>query len=151
MIIFLYPSSPPCLWVESMTCTLMMIVMMMRYLLCPFRMVSSRVVSLTVYGIVYHEFVFLVIFLHWFSMVLWLLSPPSNLFSEQNISSCKRFFYSLLVGWVYIFCYINLEEVSIYTEQCTLGMKYSWEKRKRSDQDADDDDVHDDCDVENFC
>ena len=74
------------------------------------RTVSSRVASLTVYGVVYHEFVFLVICLHWFSMILWLLSP-TNLFSSQNMSFFKKLLYSLLVGWVYIFCYINLDEV----------------------------------------
>lgn len=74
-------------------------------------MISSRIVSLTVYAVIYHEFVLVAIFLHWISMILWLFSPKNLFFYGEQISKSKRFLYSLLLGWIYIFCYINLHEV----------------------------------------
>lgn len=77
------------------------------------RMICSRVVALTVYAIIYQEFVFAVLVLHWICMILWLLSPRNSFLAEEPISRCKRFSHSILVAYVLVFCYINLHEVTI--------------------------------------
>lgn len=73
--------------------------------------VSSRVVALTLYATLYHFWVFLVIGLHWISMFLWLISPK-NVFHGEKLSRTKKCVFSLLISYVYIFCYINLQEVN---------------------------------------
>ncbi|XP_015909627.1 uncharacterized protein [Parasteatoda tepidariorum] len=73
--------------------------------------VTSRVVVLTVYATVYHYWVFLVIILHWLTMFLWLISPK-NVFHGEAISKKKKSVYSMLIAFVYIFCYINLQEIN---------------------------------------
>ncbi|GFY51854.1 XK-related protein 6 [Trichonephila inaurata madagascariensis] len=73
--------------------------------------VSSRVVVLTVYATLYHYWVFLVISLHWLTMFLWLISPK-NVFHGESISVKKKTIYSMLIAFVYIFCYINLQEIN---------------------------------------
>lgn len=73
--------------------------------------VSSRVVVLTVYATLYHYWVFLVIILHWLTMFLWLISPK-NVFHGEAISLKKKTMYSMLIAFVYIFCYINLQEIN---------------------------------------
>ncbi|XP_055629862.1 uncharacterized protein LOC129770799 [Toxorhynchites rutilus septentrionalis] len=72
--------------------------------------VISRVISLTVYASVYSHWVFLVIILHWFSMFLWLISPK-NVFHGERISRLKKVMLGGLIAFVYIFAYINLQEV----------------------------------------
>uniref|UniRef100_A0AAG5DIJ7 XK-related protein n=1 Tax=Anopheles atroparvus TaxID=41427 RepID=A0AAG5DIJ7_ANOAO len=72
--------------------------------------VISRVISLTVYASVYSHWVFLVIILHWFSMFLWLISPK-NVFHGERISRLKKTTLGGLIAFVYIFAYINLQEV----------------------------------------
>ncbi|XP_038111452.1 uncharacterized protein LOC6034256 [Culex quinquefasciatus] len=72
--------------------------------------VISRVISLTVYASVYSHWVFLVIILHWFSMFLWLISPK-NVFHGERISRLKKATLGGLIAFVYIFAYINLQEV----------------------------------------
>ncbi|XP_054169158.1 uncharacterized protein LOC128966336 [Oppia nitens] len=71
--------------------------------------IGSRVIALTIYATVYSYWIFAVIILHWFSMFLWLLSPK-NLFYGEKMSSFKRLGYTSLIAWVYIFCYINMQE-----------------------------------------
>ncbi|KFM64988.1 XK-related protein 6, partial [Stegodyphus mimosarum] len=73
--------------------------------------VSSRVVVLTVYATLYHYWVFVVIALHWLTMFLWLISPK-NVFHGESISVKKKTMYSMLIAFVYIFCYINLQEIN---------------------------------------
>lgn len=73
--------------------------------------VTSRIASLTVYASVYKYWVFLVIILHWFSMLLWLISPK-NVFHGERISKVRKTLLSALIAFVYIFAYINLQEVN---------------------------------------
>lgn len=72
--------------------------------------VTSRVTSLTVYATVYGYWVLLVIGLHWVTMFLWLISPK-NVFHGEKISKKKKALLSALIALVYVFCYINLQEV----------------------------------------
>uniref|UniRef100_A0A182SPA7 XK-related protein n=1 Tax=Anopheles maculatus TaxID=74869 RepID=A0A182SPA7_9DIPT len=85
--------------------------------------VISRVISLTVYASVYSHWVFLVIILHWFSMFLWLISPK-NVFHGERISRLKKTTLGGLIAFVYIFAYINLQELTFYVvmfaENCLL-------------------------------
>lgn len=73
--------------------------------------VSSRVVVLTVYATLYGHWTLLVISLHWMCMFLWLISPR-NIFHGEKISWLKKCLFSVIVAFVYIFCYINLQEAS---------------------------------------
>lgn len=73
--------------------------------------VISRVASLTMYASLYKYWIFLVLTLHWFSMFLWLISPK-NIFHGEKISKARKVSWSLLIAFVYIFAYINLQEVN---------------------------------------
>lgn len=73
--------------------------------------VSCRVISLTAYATVYGRWVFLVIVLHWVSMFLWLVSPK-NVFHGERISRQRKAAFSTLIAFVYVFAYINLQEVN---------------------------------------
>lgn len=73
--------------------------------------VVSRVTALTVYASLYKSWIFLVIVLHWFSMLLWLISPK-NVFHGENISRVKKATLSAMIAFVYVFAYINLQEVN---------------------------------------
>nr|CAD7456098.1 unnamed protein product [Timema tahoe] len=73
--------------------------------------VSSRVTVLTVYATLYGYWVFLVIGLHWISMFLWLISPK-NVFHGEHMSRQRKAAFSALIAIVYIFSYINLQEVN---------------------------------------
>lgn len=71
--------------------------------------IASRVTALTVYATLYHYWVFVVIGLHWISMLLWLMSPK-NVFHGESIFWMKRTGFCMLIAYVYIFCYVNLQE-----------------------------------------
>nr|CAD7434609.1 unnamed protein product [Timema monikensis] len=73
--------------------------------------VASRVTVLTVYATLYGYWVFLVIGLHWISMFLWLISPK-NVFHGEHMSRQRKAAFSALIAIVYIFSYINLQEVN---------------------------------------
>ena len=73
--------------------------------------VTSRSLSLTVYATLYGYWVLLVIFLHWVSMFLWLISPK-NVFHGEKMPVLKKIGLSMLIAFCYIFCYINLQEVN---------------------------------------
>lgn len=72
--------------------------------------VISRVTALTVYASLYHHWVLLVIVLHWLSMLLWLISK--NVFHGEKISRTRKTLYSAMIAFVYVFAYINLQEVN---------------------------------------
>lgn len=73
--------------------------------------VISRVASLTVYASVYNQWVFMVIALHWISMFLWLISPK-NVFHGERITRLRKITLAGLIAFVYVFAYINLQEVN---------------------------------------
>lgn len=73
--------------------------------------VIARVASLTVYASVYNQWVFLVITLHWMSMFFWLISPK-NVFHGERISRIRKTSLAGLIAFVYVFAYINLQEVN---------------------------------------
>lgn len=73
--------------------------------------VISRVSALIVYASVYKHWVFLVITLHWMSMFFWLISPK-NVFHGERISRIRKATLAGLIAFVYVFAYINLQEVN---------------------------------------
>lgn len=73
--------------------------------------VTARVASLTVYASVYSHWVFLVIGLHWVSMFLWLISPK-NVFHGEHITRARKIAMAALIAFVYVFAYINLQEMN---------------------------------------
>ncbi|CAL4067788.1 unnamed protein product [Meganyctiphanes norvegica] len=73
--------------------------------------ITSRSIALTVYATLYGYWVFLVIGLHWISMFLWLISPK-NVFHGERMPTSKKVIFSMLIAFVYIFCYINLQEIN---------------------------------------
>lgn len=73
--------------------------------------VISRVAALTMYASMYNHWVFLVITLHWVSMFFWLISPK-NVFHGERISRMRKATLAGLIAFVYIFAYINLQEVN---------------------------------------
>lgn len=73
--------------------------------------VVSRVTALTVYASLYGYWILLVIVLHWISMFLWLISPK-NVFHGERISRVRKSMLAWLIAFVYVFAYINLQEVN---------------------------------------
>lgn len=59
--------------------------------------------------------------LHWFSMFLWLISPK-NVFHGERISRLKKTTLGGLIAFVYIFAYINLQEVR-HRQKMVSGVK----------------------------
>lgn len=47
----------------------------------------------------------------WLSMLLWLISPK-NVFHGEKISRVKKTLFSAMIAFVYVFAYINLQEVN---------------------------------------
>lgn len=48
--------------------------------------------------------------LHWMSMFFWLISPR-NVFHGDKMSKLKKDGYCALIAVVYVFCYVNLQQV----------------------------------------
>lgn len=72
--------------------------------------VVSRVTALTVYASLYGYWIFLVLVLHWFSMFLWLISPK-NVFHGERITRVRKASLAALIAGVYVFAYVNLQQV----------------------------------------
>ncbi|GAB0099259.1 XK-related protein [Sergentomyia squamirostris] len=73
--------------------------------------ITSRMLSLIIYGSFYYYWTFLVIILHWISMFLWIISPK-NVFHGERISRVRKCLLAALIAFVYVFAYINLQEVN---------------------------------------
>ncbi|XP_074144040.1 XK-related protein 5 [Sminthopsis crassicaudata] len=76
-------------------------------LLCQFlwrlAMLGTRIITLVLFSQVYSCWVFVVGGAHWLVMTFWLVAQQSDIIDS---TSCWRLF-NLLVGAVYVFCYIN--------------------------------------------
>ena len=75
--------------------------------------VSSRVAALVMYAVYYNYWMLVVLSLHWVTMFLWLIKPGNLFRDELNLSRVKKFSLAVGVAWIYCFCYINFEEVSL--------------------------------------
>lgn len=98
--------------------------------------ISARICALSAYALVYRYWVFLVIGLHWVSMFLWLISPK-NVFHGERISRPRKAYLSALIAFVYVFAYINLQELNhrqkmvtfycvMLIENCLLISAWAW-------------------------
>ena len=76
--------------------------------------ITSRVLVLVLYSTVYTYWVFLVVILHWITMMLWVLSRYAafNKTKIEKISRLQEIGLSVFVSYIHIFCYVNLEEQS---------------------------------------
>ena len=75
---------------------------------------TSRVLVLVLYSTVYTYWVFLVVTLHWVTMMLWVLSRYAafNKTKTEKLSRLQEVGLSIFVSYIHIFCYVNLEEQS---------------------------------------
>jgi len=73
--------------------------------------VTSRVLVLVLYSTVYTYWVFLVVALHWVTMMLWVLSRYAA-FKAEKLTKWQKVGLSVFVSYIHIFCYVNLEEQS---------------------------------------
>ena len=73
--------------------------------------VTSRVLVLVLYSTVYQYWVFLVVALHWITMMLWVLSRYAA-FKAEKLTKLQKVGLSVFVSYIHIFCYVNLEEQS---------------------------------------
>ena len=76
--------------------------------------ITSRVLVLVLYSTVYTYWVFLVVTLHWVTMMLWVLSRYAafNKTKTEKLSRLQEVGLSIFVSYIHIFCYVNLEEQS---------------------------------------
>ena len=72
---------------------------------------TSRVLVLVLYSTVYTYWVFLVVILHWITMMLWVLSRYAA-FKAERLTRLQKVGLSVFVSYIHIFCYVNLEEQS---------------------------------------
>jgi len=72
---------------------------------------TSRVLVLVLYSTVYTYWVFLVVILHWITMMLWVLSRYAA-FKAERLTKLQKVGLSVFVSYIHIFCYVNLEEQS---------------------------------------
>eukprot|EP00090_Calanus_glacialis_P038767 TRINITY_DN67574_c0_g1_i1.p1 TRINITY_DN67574_c0_g1~~TRINITY_DN67574_c0_g1_i1.p1 ORF type:complete len:674 (-),score=96.41 TRINITY_DN67574_c0_g1_i1:90-2111(-) len=72
---------------------------------------TSRVLVLVLYSTVYTYWVFLVVILHWITMMLWVLSRYAA-FKAERLTRLQKIGLSVFVSYIHIFCYVNLEEQS---------------------------------------
>lgn len=71
--------------------------------------VWSRMTALAIYATLYGYWVLVVIGLHWMCMFLWLISPKHAFYGEQ-LPRVRKLVFSALVGFIYVFAFINLQE-----------------------------------------
>ncbi|XP_078503710.1 XK-related protein 5 isoform X2 [Lissotriton helveticus] len=81
-------------------------------------MLGTRVMALAVFARVHHFWTFAVAGLHWLVMSFWLASQQTDIINK----ACYWKVFNILVGAVYIFCYINLRDG---TSRCRVVMFYS--------------------------
>jgi len=86
--------------------------------------ISSRVAALTIYAVYYNYWMLVVLSLHWVTMFLWLIKPGNLLRDEINMRRSKKFLLAVGAAWIYCFCYINFEEVSLNMIFVVLGPNY---------------------------
>lgn len=91
----------------------------------------------------YGYWVLLVIAFHWSSMLAWLLVSKRGVFYDDSIPKVRRSLITLLLSFVYIFAYINLQDgshkqkmttfyVVMFLENCLLVFLWSigiWHER----------------------
>lgn len=75
--------------------------------------ISSRVAALTIYAVYYNYWMLVVLFLHWLTMFMWLMKVGNLLRDEVNMSRSRRLSMAAGAAWIYCFCYMNFEEVSL--------------------------------------
>lgn len=69
--------------------------------------IISRILSLIVFASLYKSWIFLVILLHWLTMMVCIFTSVFGFFELVGVSRVHRFFLSTLIAYIYIFCYIN--------------------------------------------
>ena len=75
-------------------------------------MISSRIAALTLFTTEFGWFVILVVFIHWFFMIVWLTWEGTEFCSHPN-HLCKlslERLFAIVMGIVYVFCFINIKE-----------------------------------------
>lgn len=74
--------------------------------------ISSRIMTIIVFSLEYTWVTPIVLFLHWILMVCWLrnVSTPFCLGADGNCRYTLEYLYACLMGFVYIFCFINTKE-----------------------------------------
>lgn len=84
------------------------------YRLC---MVASRVVALVLFATQFEWVVFVVCFVHWIVMICWLhfqgtkfCSSPNTPDRSEAVEKCLDRLFSVLMGFIHIFCFINTQE-----------------------------------------
>lgn len=73
--------------------------------------IGARAISLVAYASLFKYWIFLVILLHWLSMLLWILSPK-NIFHGERLPCTRKILFCSVIAFVYTFSYINLIEVN---------------------------------------
>ena len=73
--------------------------------------VSARIISLTVYWSAYGYWVLCVLVLHWLCVFMTFVIP--NKLFKRDVSYCQWVMKSLVVSYIYIFSYLNLDKANI--------------------------------------
>ena len=75
-------------------------------------MISSRIVAMVLFASEYTWALFVVVFVHWFCMIIWLHFQHTSFCSGSN--NTKRVYYEYVfiavLAFVYVFCFINAKK-----------------------------------------
>lgn len=69
--------------------------------------IISRILSLVVFATLYKSWIFLVVLLHWVTMMVCIFTSVFGFFELVGVNKAHRFFLSTLIAYIYIFCYVN--------------------------------------------
>lgn len=69
--------------------------------------IISRILSLVVFATLYKSWIFLVVLLHWVTMMVCIFTSVFGFFEFVGVNRAHRFFLSTLISYIYIFCYVN--------------------------------------------
>ena len=70
----------------------------------------ARLVALAVFASVYGSWVFVVIGLHWVTMLTCICTSVLGHLDVAGMNCCHKFIMNLLVSYIYIFCHINFSD-----------------------------------------
>ncbi|KAK3591021.1 hypothetical protein CHS0354_013084 [Potamilus streckersoni] len=69
--------------------------------------IVCRILSLTVFATVYQFWVFLILSLHWLTIMICISTTVFSIKYNSNSGRCQKFLISAVVSWLYTFCYIS--------------------------------------------
>lgn len=69
--------------------------------------IVARVLSLALFASLYRHWMFLVVGLHWLTMLICICSSAFGAIQHMGVTTPQKFFLCVLIAYVYVFCHLN--------------------------------------------